>query len=45
VVPRIERGEAINAGVMVYSQAYRYLCARIQLELSRLFAALVVVTP
>ena len=38
VVPRIERGEAINAGVIVYSQAYRYLCARIQLEESRLLA-------
>ena len=38
VVPRIERGEAINAGVIVYSQAYLYLCARIQLEESRLLA-------
>jgi hypothetical protein len=38
VVPRIERGEAINAGVIVYSQAYRYLCARIQLEELRLLA-------
>ena len=38
VVPRVERGEAINAGVIVYSQAYLYLCARIQLEESRLLA-------
>jgi hypothetical protein len=38
VVPRIERGEAINAGVIVYSQAYRYLCARIELDESRLLA-------
>jgi Protein of unknown function (DUF3037) len=38
VVPRIERGEAINAGVIVYSQAYRYLCARIQLDELRLLA-------
>ena len=38
VVPRIERGEAINVGVIVYSQAYLYLCARIQLEESRLLA-------
>jgi hypothetical protein len=38
VVPRIERGEAINAGVIVYSQAYLYLCTRIQLEESRLLA-------
>jgi hypothetical protein len=36
VVPRIERGEAINVGVIVYSQAYRYLCARIELDESRL---------
>ena len=38
VVPRIERGEAVNAGVIVYSQAYRYLRARIQLEAARLLA-------
>jgi hypothetical protein len=38
VVPRVERGEAINAGVIVYSQAYRYLCARIELDESRLLA-------
>jgi len=36
VVPRIERGEAINVGAIVYSQAYRYLCARIELDESRL---------
>ena len=38
VVPRVERGEAINAGVIVYSQAYRYLCARIELDERRLLA-------
>ena len=38
VVPRVERGEAINAGVIVYSQAYRYLCARIELDEARLLA-------
>ena len=38
VVPRVERGEAINAGVIVYSQAYRYLCARIELNEPRLLA-------
>ena len=38
VVPRIERGEAINAGVIVYSQQYRYLCARIGLDEDRLRA-------
>ena len=35
VVPRVERGEAINVGVIVYSQAFRYLCARIELEIGR----------
>jgi hypothetical protein len=38
VVPRVERGEAINVGVIVYSQAYRYLCARIGLDERRLLA-------
>ena len=38
VVPRVERGEAINVGVIVYSQAYRYLCARIELDEPRLLA-------
>lgn len=36
VVPRPERGEAINAGVILYSQRHRYLCARIQLDEHRL---------
>jgi hypothetical protein len=38
VVPRVERGETINAGVIVYSQAFRYLCARIELDELRLLA-------
>jgi hypothetical protein len=38
VVPRVERGEAINAGVIVYAQAFRYLCARIELDEARLLA-------
>jgi hypothetical protein len=38
VVPRVERGEAINTGVIVYSQQYRYLCARIELDEVRLLA-------
>ena len=38
VVPRVERGEAINVGVIVYSQAYRYLCAQIELDERRLLA-------
>jgi hypothetical protein len=36
VVPRVERGEAINAGVIVYSQQHRYLAARIELDEDRL---------
>jgi Protein of unknown function (DUF3037) len=36
VVPRVERGELINVGVIVYSQAFRYLCTRIELVESRL---------
>jgi hypothetical protein len=38
VVPRVERGEAINVGVIVYSQQNRYLCARIELDEGRLLA-------
>ena len=36
VVPRVERGEAINVGVIVYSKAFRYLCVRIVLDEKRL---------
>ena len=38
VVPRVERGEAINVGVIVYAKAFRYLCARIVLDQARLLA-------
>src|SRR4051812_11983248 len=38
VVPRVERGEFINAGVIVYSQAAEYLGAKVQLDRSRLAA-------
>ena len=38
VVPRVERGEAINAGVIVYSKPYRYLRTRIELNEARLLA-------
>jgi hypothetical protein len=38
VVPRVERGEAINAGVILYSQRYRYLGCRILLNEDRLRA-------
>jgi len=37
-VPRVERGEAINVGVILYSQAHAYLCARIHLDEDRLRA-------
>ena len=38
VVPRVERGEVINAGVIVYAKAFRYLCVRIALDEKRLLA-------
>jgi len=38
VVPRVERGEALNVGAIVYAKAYRYLCARIALDERRLLA-------
>lgn len=36
VMPRVERGEAINVGVIVYAKAFGYLCARIVLDQARL---------
>lgn len=38
VVPRVERGEAINAGVIVYSKPFRFLRTRIELNERRLLA-------
>jgi hypothetical protein len=38
VVPRIERGERINAGIVVYAQAQEFLQARVALDESRLHA-------
>jgi hypothetical protein len=38
VVPRVERGEAINAGVLVYSQAASFLGARVHLDAGRVRA-------
>lgn len=38
VVPRVERGEAINAGVLVYSKPFRYLGCAIELDEVRLVA-------
>jgi hypothetical protein len=38
VVPRVERGEAINAGVILYSQRHRFLGCQIELNTGRLRA-------
>lgn len=38
IVPRVERGEFINAGVIVYSKRLRYLGTRIGLDEARLRA-------
>ena len=38
VVPRVERGEAINAGVIVYAKRLGYLAVRIGLDEDRLRA-------
>jgi hypothetical protein len=38
VVPRVDRGESINAGVVVYCQALDYLGCRVHLDRQRLAA-------
>jgi hypothetical protein len=38
VVPRVERGECINAGVLLYCRAHGYLGARTHLDEARLLA-------
>ena len=38
VVPRVERGEFINAGVIVYSQPGAFLGGRVHLDVTRLRA-------
>jgi len=38
IVPRVDRGEAINTGVIVYSKSFRYLKTRIELDERRLRA-------
>ena len=38
VVPRVERGESINAGVIVYCRGLDFLGARVQLDEQRLSA-------
>ncbi len=38
VVPRVDRDEFINAGVILFSQEYKYLAAWVQLDEARLRA-------
>jgi len=38
VVPRVERGEALNAGVLVYCRQRDYLGSRVHLDVDRLHA-------
>jgi Protein of unknown function (DUF3037) len=38
VIPRVDRGESINAGVLVYSRALDYLGSRVHLDRDRLRA-------
>ena len=38
VVPRVERGECLNAGVIVVCRAHRFLDARVGLDRARLRA-------
>jgi hypothetical protein len=36
VIPRIERGESINVGVIVYSKSFKFLKTKIELDERRL---------
>lgn len=38
VVPRVERGECVNVGVVLFVRERRYLAARIELDPARLLA-------
>jgi Protein of unknown function (DUF3037) len=38
VVPRVERGECINVGVILFAREARYLAARVELDPARLRA-------
>jgi Protein of unknown function (DUF3037) len=38
VMPRVDRGEVINAGVIVYCKSFRYLKTKIKLDEQRLRA-------
>ena len=36
VVPRVERGESLNAGVVLFARQHRFLAARVRLDRERL---------
>ncbi len=38
VVPRVERGECVNAGVILFSRVRRYLAAKVELDEARVLA-------
>src|SRR5678810_614793 len=38
VVPRVERGECVNVGVVLFVRERRYLAARIEVDAARLLA-------
>jgi len=38
VVPRVERGECINVGVVLFARTRRFLAARVELDRARLHA-------
>ena len=38
VIPRVERGEALNAGVVLFSRRHRFLAARTELDAAALAA-------
>ncbi len=38
VIPRVDRGEAMNAGVLIYCRPLWYLKARVELDVGRLLA-------
>lgn len=38
VVPRVDRGESINAGILLYCQHFDYLGSRVHLDADRLHA-------
>ena len=38
IVPRVERGEFVNAGVILFSRTARFLDARVELDAARLSA-------